>query len=387
MYVVMLHSVGNDKSSWSRQWLSVSLVHFEKLCQHLVKKSYTTHFLSGWYNYFSSPTKKDSRKLVLTFDDGYLDNWVYVYPILKKYGLKGTIFINPEFVDPGNTIRYNLDDVESGKVKREELQTLGFLNWPEIQSLDASGVIDIQSHSMSHNFYFRSDKIKDVYTGQPHYDWIPWFTHPERKPFYITEDQSGLVPHGYPVFKYGRALGLRRYFPDERIIEKAVQLHGVGKFSRQKLISEINAMISSYPGRFESDEEMEQRYRYELFEGKSILEKKLNKKVEYLCWPGGGYNDRSLRLSVEAGYKASTLGSSSNIAGVYTSSNYKRIERFGLGSFIRTSAGYRYINQKSYLVQLLKSRTGDLPLRVILKLKKELLKIKCRSLNMYKPTF
>jgi peptidoglycan/xylan/chitin deacetylase (PgdA/CDA1 family) len=386
MYVIMLHSVGNDKSSWSRRWLSVSLVHFEKLCQHLVKKSYTTHFLDEWYDYFSSPTKKDSRKIVLTFDDGYLDNWVYVYPILKKYGLKGTIFINPEFVEPGDSIRYNLDDVESGIIKREELQALGFLNWPEIQALDASGVMDIQSHSMSHNFYFRSEKIIDVYTGQPHYDWIPWFTHPERKPFYITEDQSGLVPKGYPVFEFGRALGLRRYFPDERIIEKAVQLHTDGKLSRQELIVEINAMIGRYPGRYESDEEMEQRYRYELFESKAILEKKLNKKVDYLCWPGGGYNDLSFRLSVEAGYKASTLGSSSHIAGVHTPPNYKRIERIGLGSFIGTKAGYLYMKKKSYLVQLLKSRTGNLLLRVILKLKKELLKIKNRSLRKYNPS-
>lgn len=386
MYVVMLHSVGNDKSSWSRRWLSVSVEHFEVLCQYFVKKNYTTHFLDGWYDYFSKPIKKDPKKLVLTFDDGYLDNWVYVYPILKKYGLKGTIFINPEFVDPGNVIRFNLDDVASGKIKHEQLQTLGFLNWPEIQALDASGVMDIQSHSMSHNFYFRSDKIIDVYTGQPHYDWIPWFTHIERKPFYITEDQSGLVPHGYPVFEFGRALGLRRYFPDERIIEKAVQLHAARRLSRQDLIAEINLMVDTYPGRYESDDEMEQRYRYELFESKSTLEKKLNKKVDYLCWPGGGYNDRSFRLSVEAGYQASTLGSSSHIAEVHTPSNYKRIERIGLGSFIGTHGGYLYMKQKSYLVQLLKSRTGNLPLRVVLKLKKELLKSKNRSLHMYIPT-
>ena len=123
------------------------------------------------------------------------------------------------------SLRTNLDDVWAGKKSMNELQTLGFLSWPEIQAMDASGVMDIQSHSMSHNFYFSSDKIKDIYTGQPNYDWLAWFHQPERKPFYVTEDQKGFVPNGYPVFEFGRALGLRRYFPDEEMIEFAVKLY------------------------------------------------------------------------------------------------------------------------------------------------------------------
>lgn len=32
--------------------------------------------------------------VLLTFDDGYMDNYLYVYPILKKYGLQGSFFIS-----------------------------------------------------------------------------------------------------------------------------------------------------------------------------------------------------------------------------------------------------------------------------------------------------
>lgn len=386
MYVVMLHSVGNDKSSWSRRWLSVSIEHFDALCQYLVKKNYTTHFLDEWYAYFSATRNKDPKKIVLTFDDGYLDNWVFVYPILKRYGLKGTIFINPEFVDPGKSIRYNLDDLDSGKIKHEQLQTLGFLNWPEIQALGTSGVMDIQSHSMSHNFYFRSDKLADVFMGQPQYDWIPWFTHTKRKPFYMTEDQSGLVPHGYPVFEYGRALGVRRYFPNERIIENAVHWYEDGKLSHQELISEISSMIETYPGRFESDAEMEARYRYELFNSKSLLEQKLNKRIDYLCWPGGGYNALSLKLSEEAGYKASTFGSAERHKPIDYKKEYKRIPRFGLGSFINLNGEYAYAKNKKHLVYLLKSRTGSNYLRIIMKIKKESLKLNAKYLTRQYPS-
>ncbi|WP_370590994.1 MULTISPECIES: polysaccharide deacetylase family protein [Thermoanaerobacter] len=33
-----------------------------------------------------------SKPIVITFDDGYLSNYTYAYPILKKLGMKATIY-------------------------------------------------------------------------------------------------------------------------------------------------------------------------------------------------------------------------------------------------------------------------------------------------------
>ena len=62
-------------------------------------------------------------------------------------------------------------------------------------------------------------------------------------------------------------------------------------------------------GRRESEEEYQARVRYELGVSKEIIEAKLQKRVNFLCWPGGGYNDTTERIAEEVGYLSMTLSS------------------------------------------------------------------------------
>jgi peptidoglycan/xylan/chitin deacetylase (PgdA/CDA1 family) len=362
----MFHSVGNVNSSWSRRYLSINWRHFEHFCIYLKKQHYETLSLEEWYQYQDNKNSKSRTKtLVLTFDDGYLDNWVFAYPILKKYGLKGTIFINPEFVEPSGEPRANLEDCWTGRKGIHELESSGFLNWAEILLMDKNGVLDVQSHTMSHNFYFKSTKIIDFYIGQKEYDWMAWFYRPDRKPFYITKDQRNMVPYGTPVFEYGRSLGIRRFFPADNLNRFAIEFYDrsvkTDKLQKENLKQDFIKICNHFldenasAGRWETEQETEKRYRYELFESKKIIEEKLNKKVEFLCWPGGGYNELSVKLSKEARYKASTLASKESINDIDNSGSYKRIPRFGLSSNIHTPKNIYALPYNAALVHWYKS--------------------------------
>jgi len=86
MNVIMFHSVGMQNSNIVHSFLSFPVTHFEYLCKYIAAKNIKTSFLDEWhYNRINNIRDKN---LYLTFDDGFLDNWVYVFPIAKKYNIK-----------------------------------------------------------------------------------------------------------------------------------------------------------------------------------------------------------------------------------------------------------------------------------------------------------
>ena len=72
----------------------------------------------------------------------FSDSWVYVFPLLKKYGMKGTVFVTTDFVDPAEKRRKTIEDVWSGRQSKDGLQWWGYLSWAEMRTMYESGVID-----------------------------------------------------------------------------------------------------------------------------------------------------------------------------------------------------------------------------------------------------
>ena len=52
----------------------------------------------------------ESHYVVLTFDDGWLDNYVHAFPVLKKYAVPATIFVTTDAISSGRFSWYEFDD-------------------------------------------------------------------------------------------------------------------------------------------------------------------------------------------------------------------------------------------------------------------------------------
>jgi len=321
---LMFHSVGLEKHPWIWSHLSESVASFEEKIKALKRWGFTGVHWGDVYGHISGEKKLSGRFVMLTFDDGYLDNWVFAFPILKKYGMKGTIFVTTDFVDPSPEKRLNLDDVWQGRGAIEDFQPAGFLNWAEMKEMLGSGLIDIQSHGKTHTWYFSGSKIIDLHlpAEKSKYPWLFWNEKPERKPYYLTEDQQSFLPWGYPILEHGKSLDVRRFFPDP---EALLEVMGFVDPKKSKDSHQNNTIIEQLhdychsrfkdnmlPGRFETDDECAARKTEELEVSKVILEKNLNKKIDYICWPGGGYDREVIELAQKVGYKAWTLGSRDN---------------------------------------------------------------------------
>ncbi len=311
--VLMYHTVGITDRRWQWPHLTCPYRRFEEQMRWLHGAGFVTVGLEDLYDYVFNGKLLPGRSVVLTFDDGYVDNWVFAVPIMKKYGFKGTVFVSPEFVDKRDIVRDRLGDTKAAEL--EKSGTEGYLSWPEMRKAEAEGVLDIQAHAMTHTWYPVSDRIVDFRSPGDPYIWMTRNQHVDRKP-YLQIDDPKLVRYGEPVYEHAKSLSARRFYPDPRLADRLaeyVEEEGGKKFFeregwREALFRRAEEVVKEIEpkGRIESEGEYRQRVRAELSDTKSVIERELEKKVDFLCWPGGSGTDTGITLAEELGYKMTT---------------------------------------------------------------------------------
>lgn len=79
--------------------LTITASQLEKHFQYIIRKKYTTIFLSDLRAYIIEDKPLPDKPLLLTFDDGYKNNYTNLYPLLQKYHLKANIFLTAGFIE------------------------------------------------------------------------------------------------------------------------------------------------------------------------------------------------------------------------------------------------------------------------------------------------
>ena len=304
----MYHSIGRILPEW--HWVGLTLVAstFESHLRALARHGYTTVGLPELFEYMSKRRPLPRRTVVLTFDDGYLDNWTHAVPLLRQYGFRATVLVTPEFVDPRDVQRPTLEDVWGGRAREEDLDVRGFMSWKELAASSADGTLDVQSHALTHTWYPVNAEVVDFHhPGDPYY-WLDWNLDPARKPFYLKHLENRRVAWGTPVYRHEKSLVATRFRPDPAesafVTERVADANNARARNRATLRAVGSQALTDYRarhgtnGEFETDGERRARFEHELAESKRIIESRLGKPVRHFVWPGGGYCDESLELAL-----------------------------------------------------------------------------------------
>ena len=122
-YVVLSLPLLDDAELWK-----VSRRGFERQIEYLVSRGYRTVSLDDLHEWQMGRRELPARSVVITFDDADESVYDFAYPLLKKHGLRATVF------------------VITGRVG-ESWNGIRCLDWARLREMQRSGVFDIESHT------------------------------------------------------------------------------------------------------------------------------------------------------------------------------------------------------------------------------------------------
>ncbi|WP_250441032.1 polysaccharide deacetylase family protein [Caballeronia sp. AZ1_KS37] len=152
--VLMYHHV-----STSPGMITVTPDNFAAQMDHLARAGYRTigaAQLAG----FLSGEDVPAKSFVITFDDGYLDNWVHAHPVLKRHDFTALCFlvsswpgeggVRPNASDNLATMPRLLDHRAGERAIENGYADDVIVRWSEIEAMREAGTFEFHSHTHSH---------------------------------------------------------------------------------------------------------------------------------------------------------------------------------------------------------------------------------------------
>ena len=275
--VLMYHSVSANPS-WlpGARDLSVSVGAFKRQLEILARKGFEVLSTAALTDLRQNAGALPRRPVVLHFDDGYLDNWVAAYPMLDEFGFQATFFVSIDFIGCDPEARPTLSDVTRGNVSAEDLRWDGYMSWTELERLEGSGLIAIESHGEDHGRVAAGPSVVDIVQAENwrQHAWLQWAAMAGSKTSWYLTPGPPAMPVGSPVLESGPSLSTLTWTGDS----------------------------------YESPERLEERTAEVLRRSRETLESRLAKRVRFFCWPENAPHPDGGRLVREAGYAASGIG-------------------------------------------------------------------------------
>jgi peptidoglycan/xylan/chitin deacetylase (PgdA/CDA1 family) len=136
---LMYHKIGDSPKESKLAKLWVATADFRRQMDYLKSRGHTTMTFSELKAADEGKNPMPPKPLLITFDDGYANNYELAYPILRELGMKGNIFLVYETMERHNA--WHNPSTEPW---------MAMLTWAQIVEMQNSRVIEFGSHTMRH---------------------------------------------------------------------------------------------------------------------------------------------------------------------------------------------------------------------------------------------
>ena len=212
------------------------------------------------------------KSVMVTLDDGYKDNYTIVFPLLRKYNMKATIFLNTAYIDIDKN----------------------YMSWEQIKEMSESKLVDFQCHSHEHNYIFVDEKITGVLSGKEN----------DKSNFYIY----GNIKEGYPIFKKRGEYSSRGIIIKKEFYElfREYYLKELKNLNKKEFTAKAQEFVNKNKNEYfskESKEEFQDRITKEFLLNKKSIEKNINGAPLFFAWPWGHRNKEAIEILKDLGVK------------------------------------------------------------------------------------
>jgi peptidoglycan/xylan/chitin deacetylase (PgdA/CDA1 family) len=147
--ILMYHKVGVPPEDSKLKKLWVTPDKFRAQLEFLKSSGYTPIIFKDLYAYWDEKKPLPEKPILITFDDGYANNYTEAYPILKSFGFPATLFVVVQTVGWEN--QWHDPKTEA---------RIPMISWSQLKELQAGGW-EIGSHTMNHH-NLQKIELKDV---------------------------------------------------------------------------------------------------------------------------------------------------------------------------------------------------------------------------------
>lgn len=130
--IIMYHSVLKDESKRGKYVVTPNDI--ESDLKFLKENGYTAVFMYDLIAFAYDGTPLPEKPVVLTFDDGYYNNYTYAYPLMEKYGMKFVISLVGTYTD---LYSENPDPNPN----------YAHITWEDAKKMQESGIAEFQNHT------------------------------------------------------------------------------------------------------------------------------------------------------------------------------------------------------------------------------------------------